>query len=143
MGGRARDVLGIGIGVPGAIDPKNQVALAYAHIKGWKNIPLGETLTKKFKVDVFLENNIRSMALAELWFGQGRGLENFICLGIRTRIAAGIVAGGHLLHGEGNRAGEIGGWLYPVAPIRRCAAQGDASWACQHLRPLEQTASIP
>src|SRR5215475_5284719 len=41
MSGRPRDVLGIGIGVPGVIDPKNQVALAYSHIKRWKNIPLG------------------------------------------------------------------------------------------------------
>src|SRR6185436_2435656 len=88
--------------------------------------------------------NIRSMALAQLWFGQGRGLQNFVSLGIRTGIAAGIVAGGHLLHGDGNLAGEIGGWLCPVAPITRCPGQnGDSAWNCQQLRPLEQIASVP
>ena len=143
MGGCAREVLGIGIGVPGTIDPKNQIALAYGHIKGWKNIPLGERLTKKFKVDVFLENNIRSMALAEMWFGQARGLENFVCLGIRTGIAAGIVVRGRVLHGKNNMAGEVGDWLCPVAPIERKLNGARNSWSCAGLEPLEAIASVP
>ena len=143
MGGHPRDVLGIGIGVPGTIDPKNQIALAYAHIKGWKNIALGETLAKKFKVDVFLENNIRSMALAEMWFGQARGLENFVCLGIRTGIGAGIVVRRRVLHGKNNLAGEIGDWLCPIAPIELESAAGRNTWSCSRLRPLEEIASVP
>jgi N-acetylglucosamine repressor len=143
MGDRPRDVLGIGIGVPGAIDPKNQIALAYAHIKGWKNIPLGERLAKKFKVDVFLENNIRSMALAEMWFGQARGLENFVCLGIRTGIAAGIVVRRRVLHGKNNLAGEVGDWLCPVAPIERKMNGAANNWSCTGLQSLEEIASVP
>jgi glucokinase len=143
MGGRGRDVLGIGIGVPGAIDPRAQVALAYAHIKGWKNIPLGERLAKKFKVDVFLENNIRSMALAEMWFGQARGLENFVCLGIRTGIAAGIVIRRGVLHGKNNLAGEVGNWLCPVAPIERKINGAANNWSCAGLQSLEEIASVP
>jgi N-acetylglucosamine repressor len=143
MGDRPRDVLGIGVGVPGTIDPKNQIALAYAHIKGWRNIPLGERLAKKFKVDVFLENNIRSMALAEMWFGQARGLENFVCLGIRTGIGAGIVVRGRVLHGKSNLAGEVGDWLCPVAPISRNPNESQNRWSCAGLQSLEQIASVP
>jgi N-acetylglucosamine repressor len=143
MGDRPRDVLGIGVGVPGAIDPKNQIALAYAHIKGWKNIPLGERLAKKFKVDVFLENNIRSMALAEMWFGQARGLESFVCLGIRTGIAAGIVVRRRVLHGKNNLAGEVGDWLCPVAPIERKMNGAANNWSCAGLQSLEEIASVP
>jgi len=143
MRGQSRDVLGIGIGVPGAIDPKNQIALAYGHIKGWKNIPLGERLARKFKVEVFLENNIRSMALAEIWFGQARGLENFVCLGIRTGIGAGVVVRRRVLHGKNNLAGEIGDWLCPVAPVERDMSGGPNTWCCSKLRPLEEIASVP
>ncbi len=145
MNDHPREVLGIGVGVPGVIDVKKQIVLRYEHIQGWQNIPLGERLAKRFKVDVFLENNIRSMALAELWFGQGRGLDNFICLGIRTGIAAGIVADGRLLHGENNVAGEIGGWLCPVAPIsKKTPAHAEpAAWGCERLQALEQIASVP
>jgi glucokinase len=53
------------------------------------------------------------MALAELWFGQGRGLKDWLCIGIRSGIGVGIVAGGQLQHGAHYRAGEIGRWLCP------------------------------
>src|SRR5262249_35410769 len=131
------------VGVPGTIDPKNRVALHYLHIPGWSNIPLGARLEKRFKVDVYLENNIRSMALAELWFGQGRGLEDFVCLGIRTGIAAGIVVRRRVLHGRNNLAGEIGEWLCPVAPILPNPRSGRNAWACDSLQPLEEIASAP
>jgi N-acetylglucosamine repressor len=144
-GAEMRKVLGIGVGVPGSIDRQRQVAVRYAHIPGWKNIPLARLIQERFKVDVFLENNIRSMALAELWFGQGRGLDNFVCIGVRTGIAAGIIVRGVLLHGEQNLAGEIRSWLCPVRPEPRAVVEGDkaAAWQCTGLMALEKIASIP
>jgi glucokinase len=103
-------VLAIGVGVPGVIDPVRGVARQYRHIRGWNNIPLVQRLSQRFSVPLFLENNIRSMALAELWFGQGRGLENFVCLAMRSGIGAGIIIDGHVYHGSHNLAGEIGDW---------------------------------
>ncbi len=106
-----RPVLGIGVGVPGPIDPAGGIALAYEHIPGWRGIPLAARLREHFGVPVHLENNIRSIALAELWFGLGRGVRDFICLGVRSGLGAGIVANGQLLHGHHFQAGEIGRWL--------------------------------
>lgn len=111
-------VLAIGVGVPGLLDPVKGMALYYEYIKGWENIPLGSRLTDKFGVPVYLENNIRSMALAELWFGHERGEENFVCVGIRSGIAAGIVVNGHLYRGSQNSAGEIGRWRCPLVEGR-------------------------
>ncbi len=125
MAGDPRPVLGIGVGVPGLVDPQHGVAVHYEFIKGWRDVPLGARLNKIFHVPVFLENNIRCMTLAELWLGAGRGLRDFVCLGVRSGIAAGVMANGHLLRGCHNRAGEIGHW--------RCPSPGDAR--------LEQTAS--
>jgi len=143
MSRHARSVLGIGVGVPGTIDPLTKVAVRYDFIKGWSHVPLGARLGKRFGVPVFLENNIRSMALAELWFGAGRGLRNFVCVGIRSGIAAGVVINGELLHGAQNRAGEIGHWICPVPqelavalPSRNGDAHGHAG------RRLEQAASL-
>jgi glucokinase len=141
MQNHGRRVLGIGIGVPGTIDPETHVALHYAHIKGWDRIPLGDRLAKRFKVGVFLENNIRSMALAELWFGRARGLDDFVCIGIRTGIAAGIVVRRRVLHGKNNLAGEIGEWLCPTAPIEK--SPRNKGWGSGRLKPLEEIASVP
>src|SRR5207302_1047646 len=86
------------------------IARSYKHIRGWENVPLVRRLNERFGLPVFLENNIRTMALAELWFGQGRGVANFICVGVRSGVGAGIIADGQIYHGADNRAGEIGDW---------------------------------
>lgn len=142
MSNQSRQILGIGIGVPGTIDPKNQIALHYPHIPGWENIPLGERLGKRFRANIFLENNIRSMALAELWFGHGRGLESFVCIGIRAGVGAGIVTRRRVVHGKDNLAGEIGDWLSPIAPAQRKSSSNGA-WSCEQLLPLEKIVSVP
>jgi predicted NBD/HSP70 family sugar kinase len=114
-------LLAIGVGVPGLVDAANGVALHYKHIKEWRHVALTAPLATKFEVPVFLENCVRSMALAEMWFGRGRGQENFLCLGIRSGIGVGIVAGGQLQRGATHQSGEIGRWRYPwpVNPLAR------------------------
>ena len=144
MAGDSRPVLGIGVGVPGTIDPLRNVAVHYDFIPGWSDVPLGRRLNERFGVPVFLENNIRSMALAELWFGAERGLRNFVCVGIRSGIAAGVVVGGHLLRGAAHRAGEIGRWVCPVPvelAVGNLARRGDP-WTGQTAARLEQIASL-
>lgn len=113
-GGDDRKVLAIGAGVPGVIDPVKGVALSYKHIKGWENVPLVSRLKQRFEVPVFVENTLRTMALAELWFGQGRGLRNFICVGMRSGLGAGFIINGEVYRGADNSAGEIGDWPCPL-----------------------------
>jgi N-acetylglucosamine repressor len=109
-------LLAIGVGVPGLVNPGKGIAVHYKYISDWQNVALAGPLAKKFGVPVYLENNARSMALAELWFGQGRGQRDWLCIGIRSGIGAGIVAGGQLQRGANNRAGEIGRWVCPKFP---------------------------
>jgi len=109
-------LLAIGIGVPGLVNPVKGIAVHYKYISGWQNVALAAPLAKRFGVPVYIENCVRSMALAELWFGQGRGLKDWLCLGIRSGIGAGIVAGGQLQRGANHRAGEIGRWICPKLP---------------------------
>jgi N-acetylglucosamine repressor len=136
--GDDRKVLAIGVGVPGVIDPARGIALSYKHVKGWENVPIVSRLTQRFGVPVFVENNIRTMALAELWFGEGRGLRNFICLGMRSGLGAGIIIDGQVYHGAGNRAGEIGDW-----PCGLTNGNGaDRSPAAKPFTRLEEIASL-
>jgi N-acetylglucosamine repressor len=107
-------LLAIGVGVPGLVDSANGVALHYEYISHWKNVPLAAGLRKKFGVPVFLENTTRAMALAELWFGQGLGVSDFLCIGIRSGIAAGLILDGRLYCGAQHAAGELGRWRCPI-----------------------------
>jgi glucokinase len=103
-------------------------------------VALAAPLAARFGVPVYLENNIRSITLAELWFGQGRGGRDWLCLGIRSGIGAGIVAGGQLQRGANYRAGEIGRWRcpHPLLATARFFATGDAPSETE----LQEVASV-
>ncbi|MCG6155557.1 ROK family transcriptional regulator [Rubinisphaera margarita] len=110
---QSRPLLAIGLGVPGIFDAERGVALHYAHIRGWTDLPLADRFGNQFEVPVHLENNIRAMALAERWFGQGRDSQNYLCVGIRSGIGAGVFVNGELYRGTHGLAGEIGRWPIP------------------------------
>ncbi|HWW03359.1 MAG TPA: ROK family transcriptional regulator [Candidatus Acidoferrum sp.] len=134
--------LAIGVGVPGLVDPLKGIAVDYKYIEGWHNVALAAPLAKHFGVPVYLENTIRSMALAELWFGQGRGVRDWLCIGIRSGIGAGIVAGGQLQRGHSYQAGEIGRWRcpWPSRAAARLFANGDSA-AAAPMAELQEVAS--
>ena len=106
----SRALLGIGLAMPGTIDRKRGIGLQYQFIRGWKDVPLVEKIAGAFKVPVSLENNVRTMALAERWFGQARDIETTICIGIRSGIGSGVIIDGELYRGDSGFAGEIGSW---------------------------------
>ncbi len=119
---RSRPLLGIGVAVPGVIDLAGGTARNYRFIRDWDDVPVVDSVSERFGVPVFLENNIRAIALAERWFGQGRDVEDFLCLGIRSGIGSGVFVGGKLYRGTGNTAGEIGCW-----PVRKSTLEEAAS----------------
>lgn len=127
-----RRLLGIGVAVPGTVDSESGVARHYAHIPGWQDVALVEALSRRFRVPVYLENNIRSFALAEQWFGARPAVQNFVCLGIRSGIGAGVFIDGKLHRGTDGLAGEIGSWPCEV-PAQGGATRTDA---------LENVASV-
>lgn len=144
IAGDRRPVLAIGLGVPGEIDPVTGTGVRYPAIRLWQDVPLGSRLSSRFSVPVFLENNIRSMALAEMWFGAGRGVAHFLCVGVRSGIAAAVVMNGQLMRGAHYQAGEIGHWACPApvpssSDLRRCQGSGGGG---TNATRLEQVASL-
>lgn len=134
-------LLAIGVGVPGLVNPGKGIAVHYKYISDWQNVALAAPLAKKFGVPVYLENNARSMALAELWFGQGRGQRDWLCIGIRSGIGAGIVACGQLQRGANNRAGEIGRWVCPKLPKAGAFFSNSAEAPAKRME-LQEVASV-
>lgn len=107
-------LLSVGLAVPGRVDTRNGVGIRYVHVPGWDNVPIVDHVSRAMKVPVFIENNIRTMALAERWFGEGQGCQELICLGVRYGVAAGVIRGGQLATGHQELGGEIRGWNCPV-----------------------------
>lgn len=107
-------LLGIGVGAPGVVDPAAGVGIHYSFIRNWDNVRISERLGKRFQIPVTLENNLRVIAVAERWFGGGRGLDDFIILGPRSGFGIAMVQSGKLVHGTNHAAGEIGRWPWPL-----------------------------
>jgi glucokinase len=101
------ELVGIGIGSPGNIDPKSGAVL-YSPNFEWHNVPLGDRLRREFDVPIFIANDARCATLGEYTFGSGKGTSNFVLLTLGTGIGGGIVSNGHLLIGNRAGAGEIG-----------------------------------
>lgn len=102
-----KDLLGVGVGVPGIIDRKTGKIIKLPNISGFEGFDLKQAIKNRFKVPVEIDNDSNRMAVAEGWFGAGKGVSNFICLTIGTGVGSGIIIDGKLYTGKG-KAGEAG-----------------------------------
>ena len=102
-----KEVVGIGIGSPGNVEPRSG-AILYSPNFRWTNEPLGETLRAHFDMPVFVGNDARCATLGEYTYGVGRGTKDFVLLTLGTGIGGGVVASGQLILGNQFGAGEIG-----------------------------------
>ncbi len=106
-----RDIRAVGVGVPGAFDPRSRTVWA-PNLPGWTRVPLERLLGRAFRRPVFVEADRNVQALAETWKGSAgrRGVRNLVFITIGTGIGAGIVADGRLVTGSRGVAGAAG-WL--------------------------------
>ncbi|MFC7442367.1 ROK family transcriptional regulator [Laceyella putida] len=117
-------VLGIGVGMHGLVNPLQGESVFAPHLH-LKHVPIKAVLEEACQLPVEVENDVRAMALAESWFGQGREHANFITVHIGSGIGAGIVLDNELYHGVSFAAGEIGHTTIDVnGPLCRCGNVG-------------------
>ena len=108
LDGAKHDVVGIGIGSPGNIDPTSGT-IRYSPNFGWENVPLGQRVRDAFpKYRIFVGNDARCATLGEYVHGVGQGTQDFVLLTLGTGIGGGIVTGGVLALGHQMGAGEFG-----------------------------------
>jgi predicted NBD/HSP70 family sugar kinase len=101
-------LVGIGIGVQGIVDcSTNTLVLSY-NKKSWQGESLGAVLEQQFKVPVYVENDVKTMAIGEYLFGAAKGVSDFVHIWVGEGLGAGIMINGQLLHGVTSSAGEIG-----------------------------------
>lgn len=100
---------GLGIASAGAMNaPTGSVFAATDNLAGWTDFNLREFAERRFHLPTFIVNDAHAAALAELRFGHGRGLSDFMAITIGTGIGGGIVSNGQLVQGQHGFAGTIG-----------------------------------
>lgn len=104
----SKELLGIGVGVPGLIDCKKGIVKSITNIHGWENVPLARILTEGLRKRVVVDNDVNLITLGEWKYGAGKGLENLVCLTLGTGVGGGLILNNALYRGEGFTAGECG-----------------------------------
>ena len=104
----ASKLVGIGIGVQGVIDYRTNTLVLSYNKKDWEDKSMSADLEAAFKVPVYVENDVKTMALGEYLLGAARGIKDFVHIWVGDGIGAGIMINGNLLHGITSSAGEIG-----------------------------------
>jgi glucokinase-like ROK family protein len=105
-----RPVRGVGVGVPGITWHKEGV-VKWVNSLNWRDFPLKERLTKRYRLPITVDNDVNLAALGELWFGAGQNCQNMILIALGTGIGAGIIINGALYRGSQEASGEIGNLL--------------------------------
>ena len=116
----------IGICAPGPLNPKTGVVLNPPNVFGWHNVPLAETVERRFGVPCRVENDANAAGLAETLFGAARGCSSVFYMTWSTGIGAGIVLDGKIYYGKNGAAAE-GGHVtvdYAGETVCNCGSRG-------------------
>jgi glucokinase len=98
----------IGVSCGGPLDSKRGLILSPPNLPGWDEIPLVSILQDKTDIPCFLENDANACALAEWYWGAGRGYKDLAFLTFGTGLGCGLILDGRLYRGACDLAGEVG-----------------------------------
>jgi len=117
-------ISGVGIGIPGLVDPDSG-NIRFLPNYGWENVNLKELVQTKLNHPCYIDNSSNTLALAEQWFGEGKGVDNFLVVTIENGVGLGAVINGRIYRGEEGIAGEFGHiTINPDGPECRCGKKG-------------------
>ncbi|WP_343714411.1 ROK family transcriptional regulator [Inquilinus sp.] len=102
----------------------HQLDLPLADFAAWDVADFPAMLEEATGLPVFGENDGTAAAVAELFYGIGRSIDDFLYLFIGPAIGGGVVLGGDCLRGPTGNAGDVA--MLPVGPGRLASAPAPA-----------------
>jgi glucokinase len=99
----------IGISTAGQVDSdKGEIIFASDNIPGYTGAKLSDDMTRLTGLKCYVENDVNSAALGELWKGNIECSKTFFFMTLGTGIGGAVIIDGRLFKGSGGGAGEIG-----------------------------------
>lgn len=120
-----KQVAGVGIGAPGAVDFETGTVIFAPNLEGWKDVPLKKDLEKHLGVPVFVENDANIAVLGVHVAELKSKPRNVVGIFVGTGIGGGLILNGELYSGFNHTAGEIGHMVIDVnGPKCGCGNKG-------------------
>ncbi|MGI5239807.1 ROK family transcriptional regulator [Dactylosporangium sp. CA-139066] len=86
-------LLGVGVGVPGAVQPTGTGTAVHAPTLRWSGVRLDEMLEASVSVPLYIDNCARTLGQAEMWRGAGRGASRSVVALLGVGIGAALATG--------------------------------------------------
>lgn len=120
------DCEGIGLVVPGMVDHRTSRILN-APTLGWRDVAIVESLVAATGLPVHIENSGKACALAQVWTARSEAAtpNDLAFVTVSDGVGVGVIAGGQVLRGRHNIAGEFGHVPLNIdGPRCSCGASG-------------------
>lgn len=114
-----KNLCGIGIGLPGHIDFASGTT-RFGNVPCLDDFPIASYIGNKTQERVLIENDATLAALAEFYFGAGRGSTRFITVALGTGIGVGFIENGQPIHTSNGTLGDIGHMIVDPFGSRKC-----------------------
>jgi predicted NBD/HSP70 family sugar kinase len=119
LGGHASRIVGAGVAAPLWLGGWRDFLGAPAGVMdAWQAIDIRERIQGLTELPVEFAKDTTAACVAELVFGRGRSIENFLYLFIGTFVGGGLVIDGRLHPGPRGNAGAVGSVPLPGTPQR-------------------------
>ena len=126
QGAANKELVGIGIGVPGPVQFPSGLLIEPPLMPAWDSFPIKDYIRKRFpQVNPVVDNDVNIMAIGEARVGGGVGIDNFFYIKIGTGIGCGVIARGEIYRGSDGTAGDVGHICVDYnGPVCHCGNKG-------------------
>lgn len=116
---------GVGLSVPGQVEPRKGVIINLSALPGWRRVPIRELLEGQVGLPVCVDNDNNNNALYAKRLPVARGKSCVVFFSNTRGMGMGILSEGKLHHGGYSTAGEIGHTSIDLAgPVCACGNKG-------------------
>ena len=115
---------GVGVGMSGVVDAIGGI-VHWSPSVAERNVALRDILAARIDLPIFIDNDANLVAMAEQYFGHGRGVSDFIVVTIETGVGMGIVINNEVYRGARGCGAEFGHTKVQLdGALCRCGQRG-------------------
>lgn len=123
--GYHQPLLACGISCKGYIHTASGTLRFTSAIPQWKDAPIAHHVSSKLNIPVFMENDARALALADIYSEREQELETFVSVSIGLGIGTGVVVNKEIYRGAFDGAVNFGHtMIVENGPVCDCGNQG-------------------
>jgi predicted NBD/HSP70 family sugar kinase len=101
------EISGVCVGLPGVVERASGVC-RQSPILSERDVNFGADLTRRLGVAVSIDSDVNLVTLAEHWFGQARGINDFLVVSVEQSLGLGILHNGELFRGANGLSPDFG-----------------------------------